>query len=115
MSDITPTCSPPEGFDTESVWFRIVCVIVLALVLGLLIANAIYWNRFRQRAGTTSIPTKQEADGLFWFNAIMAFIVGAFFLWSLIRLFVYGNKRKDYLESINNSTYMILPDQKRIL
>lgn len=79
--------------NTESVWFRIISILVVGFFLGLFIANAVYWDRVYTK--TCSAVTKDEAKTLFWFNVIWAVIAAIFFVWAIVRLFFHSTARAE--------------------
>lgn len=69
---------------TETRWFKIIIFIVTGFVLGVSIANIVYYNRIK--SGTCNAVTSGEANAMFWINIIIAVAVGLVMLWSLWRL-----------------------------
>ena len=99
--------------NTESIWFRVISLIVVGLFLALFIWNAVYWARVSRlienrvfRTGATlgvvrtTTPveetiTEGEVNTLFWLNVIWAIIAAIFFIWALIRLFFHAEARAE--------------------
>ena len=63
---------------TESRSFKIVVFLLAAIVVGVTIANIVYYNRIRN--GTCNAVTHGEATTLVWVNAILLIIAALIFL-----------------------------------
>ena len=70
--------------STESRWFKIIVFIVAAIVVGVTIANIVFFNRIRD--GTCNAVTHGQATTMLWVNVILLVIAVIIFLWSLWRL-----------------------------
>lgn len=64
---------------TETRWFKIIVFIFSAIVVGLFIANVVYFNRIRN-GGTV---TTGEASSMLWLSVIFLIIGIIVFLWSI--------------------------------
>lgn len=85
---------------TESRWFKIVIFLVSGIVVGVSIANIVYFDRIRK--GTCGAVTHGEAVAMIWVNAILLVIAALVFLWSLWRLIFSRDTRqkvKHYITS----------------
>ena len=69
---------------TESRSFKIVVFILSAVVVGVSIANIVYFNRIRD--GTCQAVSHGTATTMVWVNAILLVIAIIILLWSLWRL-----------------------------
>ena len=69
---------------TETRWFKIVIVVVTGFVIGISIANIVYYNRIR--SGTCNAVTQNEANAMFWINIVILVVASLIFLWALWRL-----------------------------
>ena len=69
---------------TETRWFKIISFIVLGFIVGVSIANIVYFNRIR--TGTCNAVTQGEANIMMWVNIVISIITGLLFIWSLWRL-----------------------------
>ena len=68
--------------------FIYVVIIVCVFVLGILIANAVYFRRIADSTlGTTVVP-KDQARNMFYLNLIMIMIVGVVFCFAVFRAIV---------------------------
>lgn len=76
---------------TESRWFKIIVFILSAVVVGVTIANIVYFNRIRN--GTCQAISHNTATTMVWVNAILLVIAIIIFLWSLWRLLFSGTTR----------------------
>jgi len=64
---------------TETRWFKIIVFIFSAIVVGLFIANVVYFNRIR----TGGTVTTGEATSMLWLSVIFLIIGILVFLWSI--------------------------------
>lgn len=69
---------------TESRWFKIVVFLLTSIVVGVCIANIVYFNRIR--GGTCGAVTHGEATTMLWVNIILLIITAIIWLWSIWRL-----------------------------
>jgi hypothetical protein len=78
---------------TESLIFNVVLFIAVGFILGVLIANAFYFNRIRGSGCGGSISSG-EATIMFWLNVALAVVAAIIWLWSIYRLFVIFHTRE---------------------
>jgi hypothetical protein len=78
---------------TESLIFNVVLFIAVGFILGVLIANAFYFNRIRGTGCMGSISSN-EATIMFWLNVALAIVAAIIWLWSIYRLFVIFRTRE---------------------
>ena len=76
---------------TESRWYKITVFIISAIVVGVTIANIVYFNRIRK--GTCGAMTSGEATTMLWINVILLIITAIIFIWSLWKLIFSSEKR----------------------
>ena len=76
---------------TESRWFKIVVFILSSVVVGVTIANVVYFNKIRN--GSCQAISHNTATTMVWVNAILLVIAIIIFLWSLWRLLFSGTAR----------------------
>ncbi len=74
-------------FDYGTYGFLIIAIIVLAIVLGTLIANTVYFSKIHGDGGSPQV-TASSALALARLNGFMALVVGILFIMALIRLLV---------------------------
>ena len=77
---------------TESRWFKIIVTLLSAIIIGVTIANLVYFNKIR--TGTCNAVSSGEATTMLWINVILLVIAAVVFIWSLYRLFVSHDTRK---------------------
>lgn len=77
---------------TESRWFKIIVFVLSAIVVGVTIANLVYFNRIRN--GTCQAISHNTAVTMLWVNAILLIIAIIVFIWSLWRLLFSGATRQ---------------------
>lgn len=88
--------------DTESRWFKIIIALLSAIIVGITIANIVYFNRIR--TGTCNAVNSGQATTMLWVNVILLIISIIVFIWSLWRLFLSGDTRR------NIQHYMLSPE-----
>ena len=86
---------------TESRWFKIVVFILAAIVVGVSIANIVYFNRIRD--GTCQAVSRNSATTMLWVNVILLVIAILVLLWSLWRMIFTSETR----EKVKH--YMVAP------
>lgn len=84
---------------TETRWFKIIVFIFSAIIVGLFIANVVYYNRIR----TGGTVTNGEATSMLWLSVIFLIISIIIFLWSIWSLVFSKTTR----ESVKH--YMLSP------
>ncbi|PCJ29034.1 MAG: hypothetical protein COA94_02825 [Rickettsiales bacterium] len=84
---------------TETRWFKIFVSVITAFVVGISIANVVYYNRIR--TGTCNAITRGEADAMFWINIIVSISSGLLFVWSLWRLVFSKDLRSQITHGIS--------------
>jgi hypothetical protein len=84
---------------TETRWFKIIVFIFSAIIVGLFIANVVYYNRIR----TGGTVTTGEATSMLWLSVIFLIVGIIVFLWSIWSL-VFSKTAK---ESVKH--YMLSP------
>lgn len=101
-----------EYVATESRAFKIVVFIFTGFVLGVTIANVVYFNRLRDSNNALVVNnnnnqaiTTGEANVMFWVNMILAIIAGIIFLWSIYRLAFSQETRKRVRQYTLDPTY----------
>lgn len=67
--------------------FTYVVIIVCAFILGILIANAVYFRRIADSTTSSAIP-KDQARNMFYFNLVMIIFVGLVFAFAVFRAIV---------------------------
>lgn len=72
--------------DTESRWFKIIVTLLSAVIIGVTIANLVYYNKIR--TGSCNAVSSGEATTMLWINVVLLVIGAVVFIWSLYRLFV---------------------------
>ena len=87
---------------TESRWFKIIVFLLSAAVIGVTIANIIYYNKIRN--GTCGAVTHGEATTMLWVNVILLIVAIFVFIWSIWKLLFTHDTRKQV------SHYMVSPD-----
>ena len=88
--------------DTESRWFKIIVTLLSAVIIGVTIANLVYFNKIR--TGSCDSVSSGEATTMLWINIILLVIAAVVFIWSLYRLFVSHDTRQKVQH------YMISPE-----
>lgn len=89
--------------STESRWFKIVVFLLTSIVVGVCIANIVYFNRIR---GNTCVAmTHGEATAMVWVNVILLILTGIIWIWSLWRLFFSHDTRNQITH------YMVAPNE----
>jgi len=83
-------------FDYGTYGFLIVAIIILAIVLGTLIANTVYFSKIYTDGGSPQV-TASSAVALARLNGFMAFVVGILFIYALIRLFINASARNAFI------------------
>ena len=86
---------------TESRWYKALVFIVSGIVVGVSIANIVYFNRLRDDKCTE--VSSGEATAMLWVNIIILVIAALIFLWSLWRLIFSRESRKQI------KTYVVHP------
>jgi len=84
---------------TETRWFKIIVFIFSAIIVGLFIANVVYYNRIR----TGGTVTTGEATSMLWLSVIFLIVGIIVFLWSIWSLVFSKTAR----ESVKH--YMLSP------
>ena len=87
---------------SESLWYKIFVIILSVFIVGVSIANVIYFNRIRKN-GCVDVSSG-EATAMLWVNGIILVISVLFFLWSLWRLIFTKDKREQYKTYLTNPT-----------
>ncbi len=82
--------------NTESVLYKIVVFLISAFVVGVMIANLVYYNRIRE--GKT--VTTSEATTMLWVSVILLVIGVLVFLWSIWRLLFTSEAREKQMQYI---------------
>jgi len=77
---------------TESRWFKIVVFLLTSIVVGVSIANIVYYNRIR--SGTCGAVSNGEATTMLWISVIVLIIAALIWLWSIWRLFFSRETRE---------------------
>lgn len=85
---------------SETRWFKILVFIFSAVVVGLFIANVVYYNRIR----TGGTVTTGEATSMLWLSVIFLILGIIVFLWSIWSLIF----SKETRESVKH--YMLQPN-----
>jgi len=86
---------------TESRWYKVLVFIVSGIVVGVSIANIVYFNRLRDDSCTA--VSSGEATTMLWVNVVILVIAALIFLWSLWRLIFSRESRKQI------KTYIVYP------
>jgi len=84
---------------SETRWFKIIVFIFAAIIVGIFIANLVYYNRIR----TGGTVTTGEATSMLWISVIILIIAIIIFLWSIWSLVFSKTTR----ESVKH--YMLSP------
>lgn len=99
--------------DVKTDWlktniFTYVMIAVCAFIVGILMANAIYFRKIATSSTASAIP-KDQANVMFVFNLIMVLIVGCVMVYAIFRAVVgvsrynrYKQNVKDGLSSVKN-------------
>ena len=77
---------------TEAVWYKVLVFIVSGIIVGVSIANIVYYNRLRD--GSSASVSDGEATAMMWVNIVVLVIAALIFLWSLWRLIFSRESRK---------------------
>lgn len=81
----------------ESMWFKIVVIIVAAATIGVCIANIIYFNRLRN--STCNEISSGEAVTMFWINIVLLALASIVFILCIWKLIVPSKCSCDTMKS----------------
>ncbi len=87
---------------SESLGYKIFVLILSVFIVGVSIANVIYFNRIRKN-GCVDVSSG-EATAMLWVNGIILVISVFFFFWSLWRLIFTKDKRKQHKTYLTSPT-----------
>lgn len=90
--------------NVESRGFAIAVFIVTAVLVGLLLADIIYFNQIRN--GKT--VTKNEATSMLIFSGILFAVVLALWIWSLVAIFFSSSTRDRAINTVTSSAVSYL-------
>lgn len=68
----------------ESITNKIIVILGSGAIVGVSIANAVYFNRIQQSGGTGNVSVN-NAHAMVILNIIIAIVAGIIFLWTLVR------------------------------
>ena len=72
---------------TEQLWFKIIIIIIGAVILAFSIANAVFYGRISGHGGCNSSISGSTATIMMWINivlALLSFVLIAFGIWRLV-------------------------------
>lgn len=94
--------------DTGSIVFLWVVLVVSAFIVGVMIANTVYFNRIYKSGGSSAIP-QRNANIMQWLNGIFAAISGAVFIWSIFRIAQYYARARAITNAVARARGKSLP------
>ena len=90
---------------TESRWFKIVVFLLTSIVVGVSIANIVYFNRIR--TGNCQAISHGTAVTMIWVNVILLIIAAIIWLWSIWRLIFSRTTRETFKGKVKH--YVVDP------
>jgi hypothetical protein len=82
----------------ETIWFKILSLLIALVFIGFTLANVIYFNRLR--SGLCTAVTRGQANSMFWVNIILLIIASILFAWTLIRLIITLETREKITKTL---------------
>ena len=83
---VIPVGSKCSGVPTSSRIFLFFAFVISIFIIGVTIANLVYYNKIR--SGGNCVVTQGEAEAMFWVNVIILVFALILFIWSLIGMFL---------------------------
>ena len=88
MAQTTITTTTEGGVSSflDSRGFSVFLLIVMIIILGFIIANAVYFNRLRTDQTETSVK-RADANTMMWINIVLAILLGFFIFYYAWKVF----------------------------